>query len=243
MARRERQGVWLPAARALLYPAMWVSGPRLFLGLEHIPDEGPAIVVANHISYIDPLYDAIFMDRAGRIPRFMAKDAVFGMPVIGKLANELDQIPVHRGSAEAVDSLRAASDSIAAGNVVVIYPEGTVTRDPEFWPMRARTGAARLALDHALDGRVPVIPVARWNTQLIYDHYNGKKYRPFPRKRVVVSAGGPIDLSAFRGRQRSGELLREISDLLMTSVRDVLADVRGEPAPAEFYQPQQKDVG
>jgi len=222
---------------------MWVSGPRLFLGLEHIPDEGPAIVVANHISYIDPLYDAIFMDRAGRIPRFMAKDAVFGMPVIGKLANELDQIPVHRGSAEAVDSLRAASDSIAAGNVVVIYPEGTVTRDPEFWPMRARTGAARLALDHALDGRVPVIPVARWNTQLIYDHYNGKKYRPFPRKRVVVSAGGPIDLSAFRGRQRSGELLREISDLLMTSVRDVLADVRGEPAPAEFYQPQQKDVG
>jgi 1-acyl-sn-glycerol-3-phosphate acyltransferase len=123
--------------------------------------------------------------------------------------------------------------------VVVIYPEGTITRDPRFWPMRARTGAARLALDHD----VPVIPVAHWNTHRIYDHYGGKKYRPFPRKRAVVSAGGPVDLSAFRSRPRSGELLREVTDHLMASIRDVLADVRGEPAPAEFFQFQRKDRG
>jgi len=238
VAQRSR-GVWWNTARGLFYPAMWVSGRHLFLGLENLPADGPALVVANHISYIDPVYTATFVDSVRRLPHFLAKDAVFRMPVIGKLASELGQIPVYRGSAEAVDSLAAAGKALDDGHVVVIYPEGTITRDPQFWPMRARTGAARLALDHD----VPVIPVAHWNTQLVYDHYNGKRYRPFPRKRVVVSAGDPVDLSALRSQQRSGDVLREVTDHLMSAVRDVLADVRSEPAPAGFYQPQRKDRG
>lgn len=232
-----QRGVWWNTARGLFYPVRWISGPRLFLGREHIPAEGPALLVTNHISYIDPLYTATFVDSAGRLPCFLAKTAVFGMPVIGKLARELDQIPVHRGSADAVDSLSAAGDRLRKGHAVVIYPEGTITRDPDFWPMRARTGAARLALEH--DG-VPVIPIAHWGTHLIYDHYGGKKYRPFPRKRVIVSAGGPIDLSEYRGQERTGELLRTVTDKLMGAIRDILADVRGEPAPESFYQPQQQ---
>jgi 1-acyl-sn-glycerol-3-phosphate acyltransferase len=238
-----RRGVWLNTARALFYPTMWLASSHRFLGLENIPAEGPALVVGNHVSYIDPLYTAVFLDRAHRLPHFLAKDSVFRLPVIGKLANELEQIPVYRGSAEAVDSLTAAGKSLDNGHIVVIYPEGTITRDPDFWPMRARTGAARLALDHAVDGAVPVIPLVHWNTQLVYDHYHGKKFRPLPRKRVVVSAGGPIDLSTFRGRERTGDLFRQVTDHLMSSVRDVLADLRGEPAPAEFFQVQRRDRG
>ena len=240
MARHQRRGVWWKTARGLFYPAMWLSGRRMFFGREHMPTDGPALLVANHISYVDPLFTAVFVDSTGRLPHFLAKDSVFRLPVIGKLARELEQIPVYRGSAEAVDSLSAAGKALEDGHVVVIYPEGTITRDPKFWPMRARTGAARLALDHD----VPIIPVAHWGTQLLYDHYHGKKFRPLPRKRIVVSAGGPVDLSAYRGKDRSGELLRQVTERLMGSVRDVLADVRGEPAPDEFYHhQQQKDRG
>jgi 1-acyl-sn-glycerol-3-phosphate acyltransferase len=222
---------------------MWISGRHRFVGRENLPAQGPALVVANHISYIDPIYTSVFVDSVGRLPRFLAKDAVFRLPVIGKLASELGQIPVRRGSAEAVDSLEAAGRTLDDGHLLVIYPEGTITRDPRFWPMRARTGAARLALEHD----VPVIPVAHWNTHLVYDHYNGKKYRPFPRKQVVVAAGRPVDVSAFRAQfrvqERGADLLRELTDHLMAAVRDVLADVRGEPAPAGFFKPQRKDRG
>lgn len=238
-----KRGVWWQSARGLFYPIGWLSGSRQFLGREHIPADGPALVVANHISYIDPIYTAVYVDSTGRLPHFLAKDAVFRMPVVGLLARKLEQIPVHRGSSEAVDSLSAAGEALADGHVVVVYPEGTITRDPQFWPMRARTGAARLALEHD----VPVIPVAHWNTQRIYDHYGGKKFRPLPRKTAVVAAGEPVDLSSFRaaqhenGQERGGELLRQVTDHLMVAVRDVLVDLRGEEAPADFYQPARRE--
>lgn len=228
----EASGGWWMGARSIWYPVKWLSGPHLFLGMEHVPVEGPALVVANHISYIDPIYTGIFFDKAKRIPRFLAKDGVFRIPVVGMLATKLGQIPVYRGGSDAVDSLREADKALQRGHIVLIYPEGTITRDPDFWPMRAHTGAARLALDHD----VPIIPVAHWNTQLIYDHYNGKKYRPFPRKRVTVQAGAPVDVSAFREGPRTHDTLRRLTDHLMGAVRDVLAEVRGEPAPAQFYR-------
>lgn len=236
---QEASGVWWNAARAIWYPTKWLAGPHLFTGQEHVPSEGPALVVANHISYLDPIYTGIYFDKMGRIPRFLAKEAVFRIPVVGMLATRLGQIPVYRGSSDAVDSLRAADQALRDGHIVLIYPEGTITRDPDHWPMRAHTGAARLALDHP---DVPVIPMVHWNTQLIYDHYNGKKFRPLPRKRVIVQAGPPVDLTELRATPRNGDTLRVVTDHLMVAVRDVLAAVRGEPAPTEFHR-RQKDRG
>lgn len=234
MAQEASGGYW-NAARAIWYPTKWIAGPHLFVGQEHVPLDGPALAVANHISYLDPIYTGIYFDKIGRIPRFLAKDAVFRMPVVGRLARELGQIPVYRNSSDAIDSLREADRALAAGHIVLIYPEGTITRDPNHWPMRAHTGSARLALDNP---DVPVIPVAHWNTQLIYDHYNGRKFRPLPRTRVIVQAGPPVDLSAFRDLPRTGDTLRAVTDHLMGAVRDVLADVRGEQAPTEFHRRQ-----
>jgi 1-acyl-sn-glycerol-3-phosphate acyltransferase len=139
-------------------------------------------------------------------------------------------IPVYRGSAEAGNSLRAAHRALREGKVVVIYPEGTITKDPTGWPMKARTGAARLALEND----VPIIPAARWGTNDIWDGYT-RKFRPFPRKKVITVLGDPMDLSAYRGRQLSSALLREVTDLMMTEVRALLADVRGEAPPAAFF--------
>lgn len=232
---REKGGFWLGVAAALFYPVQWATGHRLFVGEHHIPKTGPAILVANHISYLDPVYTAVFVHQAGRIPRFMAKHTVMDLPFIGLLARRLGQIPVYRGGSEAKESLRGAIDALDKGRTVIIYPEGTITRDPVFWPMRAHTGVARLAIERD----VPVIPVVHWNTHLVYDHYNGKKFRPLPRRTIVTQAGPPVGLSAFRGRPVDGRLVREVTDHIMRSVRDLLADVRGETAPERFFQPQQ----
>jgi 1-acyl-sn-glycerol-3-phosphate acyltransferase len=118
---------------------------------------------------------------------------------------------------------------------VVIYPEGTITRDPEGWPMRSRTGVARLALD-CVDSGVPVVTAARWGTRDILNAYT-RKFRPFPRKKIRFNVSSPVDLTEFKGREPDNETLREVTEFLMTRVRDQLAELRDEPAPAEFYSP------
>jgi 1-acyl-sn-glycerol-3-phosphate acyltransferase len=229
---REKAGLSIGLCIVVVYPLTCLLGRRRFEGLEHIPEMGPVLVACNHISYLDPLYTGVFMHRRGRIPRFLAKQDLFRVPVLGWVMTSARQIPVRRGSAEAGDSLRSAERALAAGKAVLIYPEGTVTRDPDYWPMVAHTGVARLALD----ADVPVVPVVHWGTHRIYDHY-GKRFRPLPRTEVIVRAGAPVDLSDFRRRPVDGPLLREATDRVMAGVRGLLAEVRDEPAPAEFFDP------
>ncbi len=212
------------------YPLTRLLGQRRFEGLHHIPETGPVLVVCNHVSYLDPIYTGVFMHRSGRIPRFLAKDALWRIPVFGRVLCAAGQIPVRRDSAEASASLPAAQQALADGKAVLIYPEGTITRDPEHWPMVARTGAARLALG----SDVPVVPVVNWGTQRVYDHY-AKRLRPLPRTDVVVRAGAPVALSDLRWRPTDEALLREVTDRVMGRVRDLLAEVRREPAPGGFF--------
>jgi 1-acyl-sn-glycerol-3-phosphate acyltransferase len=124
--------------------------------------------------------------------------------------------------------MKAAVDALAAGRTVVIYPEGTITKDPEGWPMSGRTGIARIALATG----VPVIPAARWGTREILDHYH-KTFRPLPRKTVTTLFGEPVDLSAYRGRPVTPALLREVTDVAMDRVTGLLAEVREEQPPAQ----------
>jgi 1-acyl-sn-glycerol-3-phosphate acyltransferase len=234
---REKGGFWVGVAAAIVYPMSAVLGRHRIINGERIPRQGPVLLVVNHISHLDPVYDAVFVHRNRRVPHFLAKHGLWNVPVMGSILRGAKQIPVYRGTADARQSLREAHQSLEDGLVVVIYPEGTITKDPDGWPMNSRTGVARLALEH--DG--PVIPVARWGTRDVYNHYE-KKFRPFPRKTVTHSVGEPIDLSAYRGKDESIALLREVTDLLMHSVKDLLADVREEKAPEGFYGPR-KNLG
>ena len=229
---REKGGFWVGLCAVIFYPFTWAVSRWRVEGLDKIPASGPVLVVANHISYLDPLYSAVFVHRARRVPRFLAKASIWKVPVAGWAMAGSGQIPVYRDSADAQHSLSAGVQALKDGKLVLIYPEGTVTRDPAGWPMHSRTGVARLALS----SDAPVVPAVHWGTREIYDHYNGKKFRPVPRKPVVVRAGDPIDLSAYRDRPVDAALLREVTDALMSEVRQLLADVRGEPAPAEFYR-------
>lgn len=227
MADREKSGFWVMAAAVMFYPLAWLTRSE-YRHAERIPRTGPAVLVMNHISHLDPAVDAVFVHRNKRVPRFLAKDSLTKVPVFGKIMVNAGSIPVARGTSTAGDSLEAAHRALSEGKLVLIYPEGTITKDPEFWLKRSYPGVARLALKND----VPVIPVARWGTHEIFNGYT-KKFRPFPRKRVVHSVGEPVDLSAYRGKAEEPGALREVTDLLMARVLDLLVDVRGEQPPAK----------
>jgi 1-acyl-sn-glycerol-3-phosphate acyltransferase len=201
---------------------------------ERIPPTGPVLVVANHVSVMDPLACARLVFDNGRLPHFLAKESVF-KGVIGTLLRQAGQIPVARFSANAHGALEAAQADLEAGNAVVIYPEGSVTRDPDWWPMQSRSGAARLALSTD----AVVVPVAQWGPQLLHD-YHRKKLHLRLRVSAEYLVGEPVDLGVLRAEVRAGrpltaDLLRETTDLIMSRVREQLAELRGEPAPAAFY--------
>jgi 1-acyl-sn-glycerol-3-phosphate acyltransferase len=209
---------------------------------ERIPRTGPVLLVANHVSLLDPLACARMAWDNGRVPHFLAKQSLF-RGWVGAILRSAAQIPVARYSADAHEALAAARASLAAGALVVIYPEGSVTRDPDWWPMQARTGVARLALTTD----AVVVPVAQWGPQRVHD-YHAKKLRLRFRVPADYLVGEPVDLSAVRAEVRAGrplspELLRETTDLVMGRVRDQLAELRGEPAPrAVTPRPPHGDV-
>ncbi|NMI01080.1 1-acyl-sn-glycerol-3-phosphate acyltransferase [Pseudonocardia acidicola] len=229
--RREKNGFWVGFAAVFFYPIGFLTGRIRYEGRDRLPARGGALIVANHISYLDPVHTALWVHSAGRVPRFLAKHSLWKIPVLGRILVGSGQIPVFRDSADAQQSLSAGTRALQDGKIVVIYPEGTITRDPQGWPMHARTGMARLALT----SDVPVIPVVHWGTREVYDHYN-RTFRPLPRRTITVRSGEPVDLSSYRGKPIDATLLREVTDLVMGRVRDLLAEVRGEQAPTEFYR-------
>ncbi|TCO57039.1 lysophospholipid acyltransferase family protein [Actinocrispum wychmicini] len=236
MARREKDGFWVKTAAAVFYPITWL-GRRVTRGTERVPRQGGAILVFNHISHLDPVIDAVFVHRLKRVPRFLAKDSLFKIPVAGRIVAGAGTIPVYRGTANAGDSLRAADEALRAGKIVCIYPEGTITKDPQYWPMRSFPGVARLALTHD----VPVLPIARWGTQAILNGYT-KKFRPFPRKTITVYVGEPVDLSQYRAEGATSNVtLMRVTELVMTEVKKLLAEIRDEPAPKGFFNPKKAE--
>ncbi|SFT75132.1 1-acyl-sn-glycerol-3-phosphate acyltransferases [Geodermatophilus amargosae] len=223
----------LKLAVVVIYPTASLLFRLRYRDGDRLPRTGPVLLVANHVSVLDPLACARLVYDNGRVPHFLAKEAVF-RGLAGKILRHAGQIPVARGSADARGSLDAAAADLEAGNVVVIYPEGSVTRDPDWWPMQARTGVARLALTTD----AVVLPVAQWGPQRVHDYHTKKLHLRF-RTPTEYALGEPVDLSAVRAEVRAGraltpDLLRETTDVIMSRVRDLLSEVRGEPAPAGF---------
>jgi 1-acyl-sn-glycerol-3-phosphate acyltransferase len=235
---REKGGFWVGLAATFFYPLCALLARRENRGTERVPRQGGVLLVLNHVSHIDPMYDAVFVHKLRRVPRFLAKESLFKPFLVRHVLYGSGQIPVYRGSADAKDSLRDANAALSDGKLVVIYPEGTITKQPEGWPMQSRTGVARLALDND----VPVLPVARWGTRAILDGYH-KKFRPFPRHDVTTVVGEPVDLSAYRAQPVTTQVLREVTDLLMNRVTDLVAEVRGETPPTEVFRPTAKSKG
>jgi 1-acyl-sn-glycerol-3-phosphate acyltransferase len=181
-------------------------------GLERIPKQGPAIVACNHISYLDPLTNGEAVDRAGRRARFLAKQELFRIPVVGTVLRGAGQIAVARGSRDG-SSLDRAVEALEAGEVVVIYPEGTVTDRADGLPMQGKTGVARLALRTG----VPIVPMASWGSREVWQK-SGKGSLRFGRP-ILTKIGAPIptardpDAAATEWRALTDDVMEAISDL------------------------------
>jgi 1-acyl-sn-glycerol-3-phosphate acyltransferase len=231
--RGEKLGLaWWIVIFVLYAPASSLIKSR-YRNLDKLPAHGGAIVVVNHVSHIDPFLVAKMILDGGRRPRFLAKDSIFDVFAVGTAMRRMGHIPVKRGTSDARQSFAAAVAALEAGGLIVLHPEGTVTRDPDGWPMTAKTGAARLAL---LAPDIPVIPVAQWGVQDSIDLYV-KKVRLVPRPRHVLSVGDPIDLSAYHGRAPTAETLREVTEVVMRRLRSDVAELRGVSEPdAPLYR-------
>jgi len=229
--QRLRLGFWYRLAVVVVKPFLRTFTTRNWRGVENVPREGGIIVVANHVSEVDPLMVADFLlYGAHRPPRFLAKKELFRKAPLKWVLVGAQQIPVDRGSGDAARALSAAVEALHRGECIFIYPEGSATRDPALWPMKSRTGAARLAL---LSG-APVIPIAQWGAQRVLA-YKARKPHLLPRTEISMLAGPPVDLSAYAGKPVTAQLLRDATTTIMRSVAALLAQLREEQAPDDFY--------
>jgi 1-acyl-sn-glycerol-3-phosphate acyltransferase len=226
----------------LLLPLMNLAARYEIIDADKFPRSGAFVFAPNHYTEIDPVVMGVVSWKLGRLPRFMAKASLFDLPVAGWVLRKSGQIPVARGgSARAGGPVQAAQQLVDKGQLVVVYPEGSLTRDPDMWPMRGKTGAVRVALEQ----NIPIIPAAHWGAQALMARYS-KKISLFPRKTIRVKIGDPVDLSEFRGRSLDSATLNEATAVVMDAITRLLEDLRGEKAPAVRWNPadhDQKETG
>jgi len=227
----------------LILPTMTLLARYTLHDTKNVPAQGAFVLSPNHYSNLDPIVIGVSMWKIGRMPRYMAKASLFGIPVLGWLMKKSGQVPVERVSRgrEGGDPMKAARQIADQGLAVVVYPEGSLTREPDMWPMRGKHGAVRTALEAG----IPLIPAASWGAQEILPRYS-KRISVFPRKTVHVRFGEPVDLSEFKGRQLDSRVLAEATEKLMTAITKLLEELRGESAPKVRYNPAehgQSEIG
>lgn len=211
---------WYRAAELALIPPMQLWFNWRLEGLEKIPVEGPVIVAGNHLSYVDPLAHGYFVVKAGRRPRFLAKQELFDARFVGTVLRGARQISVERGTGDR-SPLEDARRAVERGEVVVIYPEGTTTTTHEdFSPGRGKTGAVRLAIATG----VPILPVATWGGQFVWRR-SGRQSLTFGRP-IWVVAGEPFDPSERLDGEPDAGRLRTLTDDLMGELDKLVADLR-----------------
>lgn len=202
-------------------------------GIEKLPKHGSYILVANHVTNVDALAVAYLVYvKLKRAPHFLAKESLFRVPVIGPILRAAGQIPVYRSGHRNDTPLKAAHAYLEAGHTIAIFPEGTLTRSPELWPMRGKSGAIRLALETG----VPVYPVGQWGSEKILPQY-GSKFRPGFWKPVNILIGDEIDLSNYRKRQLNPDELNQATKVVMQTITELVEVLRGEKAPLELWDP------
>lgn len=190
-----------------------------FEDLHKIPSTGPALIACNHLSYFDPVSNSYAVLKAGRIPRFLAKDELFQVRVLGSFLRAHGQIPVRRGAGDG-SPLQRAREALEAGEVVVIYPEGTVTKQPDHLPMRGKSGIVRLALEAGM----PVIPMASWGSAPIWQKTGKGSIRP--GRPVWSKVGDPIELDAGERDASDYKTVRALTTEVMDALTVLVEDLR-----------------
>lgn len=204
-------------------------------GIENVPKTGAYVLGANHVTYLDALAVAYLVYfKLHRTPHFLAKGNLFKAPVIGSILLGVEQVPVYRGGHTNREPMDAANAMLQNGRVIAIFPEGTLTREPDGWPMRGKIGALRMALEND----VPFIPMAQWGTEAVLPTYS-RKLRPKPWHKVRMIIGEELDLSAYRGRKLSNQEYIDVTELAMKAITKLTEELRGGKAPKKLFDPRE----
>src|SRR5262245_3782594 len=220
----------LVGAVITVFARLQVAGARGRADVVRQLPDGPGIVISNHTSYADGLLLALVCRRLGRSARLLATSGVFRAPVVGSVARKIGFIPVNRGAANAADSLGPAADALGAGELVAIFPEGRLTRDPDQWPERAKTGAVRLALRTG----APIVPVAMEGAHRVVSKrkmFGRLLKNVILRPKVRTAIGAPIDVRAMLEGDETPDEIRRLTDGVWSQLVDLVAELRDEEAP------------
>jgi 1-acyl-sn-glycerol-3-phosphate acyltransferase len=227
---QDRRSWAIAVAVVILKPLLLLFTRHSWRDGERLPATGGCVLALNHVSHIDPVTAAHYVYDHGRVPQYLAKAGLFKNRALGHFLRAAGQIPVERGTRNAVGAYAAAVGAVRDGWCVVVYPEATITRDPDMWPMRGKSGAARIALETGC----PVIPVGQWGAQEILPPYTTKPHL-LPRRTVTMQVGDPVDLADLQDREITTAVINEATDRIMAAITRQLELVRGEQAPAERY--------
>lgn len=237
----EYSPAWRKLTIVILRPLLYGLLKRDWRGQKNVPRKGGLIIAANHISEADPLALAHFVYESGRYPVYLAKSTLFDVKLLRPVLRGTGQIAVYRDRSDAALALKDAEQALVDGECLMFYPEGSCTRDPELWPMTGQTGVARMALKTG----AKIVPVANWGAHELLPYKKGdqsglrgslkKGFHPFPRKKMRVIAGPPVDLSKYEGKPLTKSVLHEATEEIMRAIADLLGELRGEAAPKELY--------
>lgn len=203
-------------------------------GQENFPKDQPFIVIMNHLTEFDAFVIMHFITDEGIAVRALAKASLFKVPLLGSILRKTKMVEVHRGSERSKDALEVAKRAIQQGETIAIFPEGTLTTDPKFWPIRFKTGAARLALATG----APVIPVVHWGSQNVMHRFRNSIMKFWKRHPTTVVAGPPIDLSDLPQDENDRDAVQAANRRMEATVRKMLAEIRGEAVPTQVWNPK-----
>ncbi|MCH5642846.1 1-acyl-sn-glycerol-3-phosphate acyltransferase [Gordonia sp. ABSL49_1] len=196
-----------------------------FTGIQNIPETGGAVLAVNHTGYVDFLPAAIGLYRAGRRARFMIKSEVMDVAIMRFLVNHTKTVPVDRS--EGAEAYRAAVDSLRSGEIVVVYPEATISRSFELKGFK--TGAARMAAE----ARVPIVPAIVWGAHRQWTK-GGKRNMGRSKLPVAVRYGLPIAVDSAADPSAETARLREVMKTMLLEVQDGY----GTHPAGEFWVPE-----
>ena len=214
--------------RDITYPPVLLTAKTLFKlggmkftksGGEHIPKKGGAILAANHIGYVDFIFDGFAAIPSGRVVRFMAKKDAFDNKISGPIMRSMHHIPVDRAQGDA--SYKMAVDYARKGEIVGIFPEATISRSFEIKELK--TGAVRMAAEAG----VPLIPMVTWGTQLLKtkDHDSDLKGRG---KHISLYVGAPIAVTGKDPIAETAQLRAAMAELLDKAIAEYPVSPEGQ---------------
>jgi 1-acyl-sn-glycerol-3-phosphate acyltransferase len=232
---QRRAGAAIFLAQLPLRPLLALLTRPRWIGTENFPPQGGGIACGNHTGPLDALAYGHLLQGSGIAPRFLAKESLFRIPVLGALLRATGQVPVHRGTARGQDALASAREALHRDEIMMVFPEGTYTRDPELWPMQGKHGAARLALATG----VPLIPIACWGSRRLWPV--GRALPRPGRGRIIMRVGEPLTAARAEGESESVAAQRLTAEL-MAAIAALLAETRGSEPPATLHDPRQDPV-